>query len=378
MTKINRPLSIAAQIQQIPPYTVMPDAQKNPANATRSKIKAKTERVNPTRPFDTSKTQRGKSPNGKKQTIISGAERSSGSQRTTVMKRNVPQRGGAESATDEHESDTSYQEGSDEEGSSVAANDIEAAKIERPSTPARGRSRPRVRDDTPATGTAIAVEVPSKSKSRVNPNSKRQQLLKKDGYIKKLKAKMKDLEGKLTERDEKIKEKNNTIEEMEEEHIEEKERFNAAHASYLKLLKKGTVNAVPDNDVAAEFDGVMAMCKSWARKYAVASFDELNAEELKTVFRLSSFRSEPTKPFASERALKALQDRELSPITVLNSVVNRLLCSNTFERPFFLLGPSVVANKLLERNIEEALDWVLSQGETSKSRHPAHLCTHLL
>ena len=144
--------------------------------------------------------------------------------------------------------------------------------------------------------------------------------------------------------------------------VAREQRFQDAQADYLKLVKKGSIDAMPDNEVRAEIEQIMKMCRSWAKKHALTSLETLNTEQMESAVK--SLEGTEDRKLASNRAVQLFKDHKLPPRMVLGAVLAREIATWTLEKPFFFLSKSDLHRpKGGMVNAGAVLKWVRETGE---------------
>ena len=233
------------------------------------------------------------------------------------------------------------------------------------------------KDDTgnskAAKETRASVGQGVKRKSRkINPKSKRQLNIK----LKTLRKKCRELrrfkktdEKRIKSLEQEKKRLRQAMIEQIETHGEElaarEQGFQEAQKDYLKLVKKGSIAAMPDNDVRSELEQVMNLCRQWAKKYALASTKNLSSEQMEAA--VQSLTMPESQRLASEKAVQLLKDHKLSSKMVLNAVLSRDITLTLLENPFFFLGRTAPSGGLdYPKNAERVLEWVQEMGQLCK------------
>lgn len=123
------------------------------------------------------------------------------------------------------------------------------------------------------------------------------------------------------------------IRELKEEHGEREANFQEAQADALALLEKNSIDAMPDDEVSQEIQGIFGMCRGWVKKhYSDPPLSAIKA--VKETVRIMLGGRGP-KNSASGNGLQAASDGSIGTRHLLMAMLARYLTCGLFCRPFF-------------------------------------------
>jgi Asp-tRNA(Asn)/Glu-tRNA(Gln) amidotransferase A subunit family amidase len=160
--------------------------------------------------------------------------------------------------------------------------------------------------------------------------------------------KEKDLKRALYEAEQKIASQGETIKKLRDDALEK--------------LPKERYEVYPDSELMQKLASIFHDTETWAEEWAAPRFGDAGLAQLKKTF--TDLRNKGPNHFATERFHQAAENQAFPPMIAVNAGLNRVLCSETFQRPFQHVDEELTYSEDCE--LERWLKHTLSLAERSK------------
>ena len=131
--------------------------------------------------------------------------------------------------------------------------------------------------------------------------------------------------------------------------------YRAAHTRNAARHKSD----IGDGVLIEKFAKIFAESKDFAAKFAMEKFSDAALVNLKDVF--AKLTTSTSKPFATKELSRQAAAGKVKVEVILNALLNKLLCSEIFERPYSFL------DQIGESKVEDAVNSLMQRAETSES-----------
>lgn len=180
--------------------------------------------------------------------------------------------------------------------------------------------------------------------------------------ISNLKVQLQKKQNELKTAKAQIKAQGQDIDQLQEKCLQSEENWQRVQAESLRLRKNMRGFEEPDDIVISELQMLFAQTRRWARARAQRSFRPMEPDQKQSVIDILS-EGPIFNCFASKRVANAIKSSLIAPWVILNSIVNRIVCHNVFERPFGILEDGGISDG------EQTLEWILQMARMSKFAH---------
>ncbi|EXJ87074.1 hypothetical protein A1O3_04032 [Capronia epimyces CBS 606.96] len=257
----------------------------------------------------------------------------------------------------DHDSDKDYEEECSDTRSAEAQNDNLTLKNKRRNLPASlETARKRVRsleenlDESNREKEALRVQVQNLNSHLKSERGKNENL---NSQLKKAREKNENLNSQLKKAKEKNENLNSQLKKAREkiDTLEGNLREICSEKLDLVGADDNDMKVIPDDVVSSDLDRIFQETRLFSYKWSFKAWREASEQQHQKAVTYLTANS--AQPFASERCVQAVEQKEIRPKTIVHALVNQFVCENTFQRPFANLKGLLANGSTM--NVEKAM-----------------------